>query len=315
MSEIERARRFRELPLVETGDRHRQQQHEADEINVVLSVESDTGYDPPLVDKGPTELAKELARRQAERQEAQGHSASALMQAPSVKGGTGGDRRRNRERRLRTTLCETAQWCANCQERKTADLEVCQECGTALKAEPKGPPRFARVPPEYALFLANSRNNGLRLRHVIEFATHTDRWRSGDLIEWVSAFASGKQQRDERGPGDRGGRPRGFGQWTGAKVQDRLPLSLEAELRSKGVGFERGAQLNFSAVCLMAFDCYIEAVRVVLQKPVAGSHALGPVASLSSSPDECRELTELFRRSNNTAIVLAAMQRNTEALR
>ena len=153
---------------------------------------------------------------------------SELMQAPSVRLGRGGHSNRGSVRELRKKLLN--KWCWGCGSRRASDETVCQRCGTIIGEVKYGPPRFARIPPEYAALLHDS--PGLRLRDIINFVTKTARWRNGDLDEWVQAFAEGKQCREQRRSGDRGGRPRGFGTAPGVKVQDRLPMWLDVKFKT-----------------------------------------------------------------------------------
>jgi hypothetical protein len=267
--------------------------------------------DPELVDKSPAEMAQIIAKLD----EAKGGSAQALMQAPAIHGGAGGSRRKSKKKKLRTIYSATAQWCPNCQERKTSDLEVCQQCGSALKLEPKGPPRHARIPPEYKALLDNSPD--LYLRDVIEFLTHADRWKNGDLKEWVDSFDCGKKR--DRAE-ELGGRPRDYGRWRGEKVQGRLPLSLEDELARMGASFERGAALHFTAVCLMAFEIYTEALTILKGPPGWGIDPdtpipeEGAVALLQSSPEECKELCALMDRPDFDAVIAADLQRKSGSM-
>jgi hypothetical protein len=289
-------------------------------VDVRLSIDPD----PDLVDVGPEKIIEILVKREKEKVD----STRALMKAPAIHGGTGGARRRSRKKRLRPTWGETAQWCSNCQERKTSDLEVCQECGSLLKTEPKGPPRHARIPPEYKKFLENSRATGLQLCDIIEFVTHTHRWKNGDLREWGFSFDCGKQrERAEPGrrideesgeSGDRGGRPKNYGRWRGEKVQGRLPLSLEAELERGGLSFEPGARLHFTALCLMAFEIYEELLGILKRPPGWGIDPATPIpeegaiALLSSSPEECKVLSAIMDSPDFDAAIAAALQRKNE---
>lgn len=151
--------------------------------------------------------------------------------------------------------------------------------------------RFALVPPEHAALLKNSPD--LRLPDILRLMVGTQRWKNGDLREWIDAFDAGRQRASER---RNGGRPRDFGNQRGVKVQGRLPLTLERELEVYD-GLK-----HFSATCLMAFDLYEEVVTYLSREPGYAS----PI--LSSGKSEIIRLCRLFERDDIEQMTLERMR-------
>ncbi|HET6275381.1 MAG TPA: hypothetical protein VFE16_05500 [Candidatus Cybelea sp.] len=149
--------------------------------------------------------------------------------------------------------------------------------------------RFALLPPEYAALLSNSPE--VRLPDVLGFLIATQRWKNGDLSEWIAAFEDGRQR--ER---PSGGRPRDFGSERGIKAQARLPLSLERDLE-----IHNGLK-QFTPVCLMGFDLLEEAVAYLCREPGAAN----PI--LTSNKSEIISLRRLFGRDDIDSLTVDQMR-------